>query len=320
MTTISSPAATLPYHQREWIDVEPGQYDNKSCFEVSKKDDQVASTRLVSTSRRRWSSQIQNLGSDVSFRIYVLSALVNSNMTELLKKRFQHCVDPYSVEAVLSLRAIQGPSGGKHINPSLQDNVFWPSDFVECINHVGSFPRSALDHSIRIDSGWPYICTSRGMTSWRSPGLQCTNTMGKDTKIECFCVVRGLLIVKDWSSIQRDQTRSSFTTLYLRCASKNGDQEATGEELYSQNVSVSCCTAKKCTEADLALWTPTSSDARTSFDHSSKHNEDCDVGTDKETCRGEKRLQNQPFGCPRARSYPPGSSPKVDSSVRDASE
>ena len=24
----------LPYHQREWIDVEPGQYD-KSCFEVS---------------------------------------------------------------------------------------------------------------------------------------------------------------------------------------------------------------------------------------------------------------------------------------------
>ena len=36
MTTTSSPTVTLPYHQREWIDVEPGPYD-KSCFEVSKK-------------------------------------------------------------------------------------------------------------------------------------------------------------------------------------------------------------------------------------------------------------------------------------------
>ena len=34
--TTSSSTATLPYHQRDWIDVEPGPYD-KSCFEVSKK-------------------------------------------------------------------------------------------------------------------------------------------------------------------------------------------------------------------------------------------------------------------------------------------
>ena len=32
----SSSTATLPYHQRDWIDVEQGPYD-KSCFEVSKK-------------------------------------------------------------------------------------------------------------------------------------------------------------------------------------------------------------------------------------------------------------------------------------------
>ena len=31
----------------------------------------------------------------------------------------------------------------------------------------------------------------------------------------------------------------------------------------------------------------TSSDARTSFDHSSKHKEDCDGGTYNESCRGE---------------------------------
>ena len=29
--------------QREWIDVEPGPCD-KSCFDVTKKDDQIAST------------------------------------------------------------------------------------------------------------------------------------------------------------------------------------------------------------------------------------------------------------------------------------
>ena len=47
-TTTSSSTTTLPYHLRVWIDVEPGPYD-KSCFEVSKKDDQVASTRFFST-------------------------------------------------------------------------------------------------------------------------------------------------------------------------------------------------------------------------------------------------------------------------------
>ena len=82
--TTSSSWTALPYHQREWIDVEPGPFD-KSCFE--QKDDQIASTRTLSTVRRRRSSRIQNLGTDVSFGIYVFSALVNSSMGELLAKR-----------------------------------------------------------------------------------------------------------------------------------------------------------------------------------------------------------------------------------------
>ena len=44
------------------------------------------------------------------------------------KKRFQCCVDPYSADTNLYFRAIQGHSGGKHINPTLQDNY-----------HVGSY-------------------------------------------------------------------------------------------------------------------------------------------------------------------------------------
>ena len=55
-----------------------------------------------------------------------------------LEKRFQYCVDPFSADAILYLRAIQGHSGGKHIDPTLQDNVLLPSDFAEHIYHVGS--------------------------------------------------------------------------------------------------------------------------------------------------------------------------------------
>ena len=42
---------------------------------------------------------------------------------------------PYSADTILYLRAIQGHSGGKHIDPTLQDNA---SDFAEHIHHVGS--------------------------------------------------------------------------------------------------------------------------------------------------------------------------------------
>ena len=79
MTTTSSSTTALPYHLRVWIDMEPGPYD-KSCFKVSKKDDQIASTRSFSSSRRRRST-------NVSFIIYVFSVLVNSNIAELLAKR-----------------------------------------------------------------------------------------------------------------------------------------------------------------------------------------------------------------------------------------
>ena len=108
-------------------------------------------------------------------------------------------------------------------------------------------PRHALDHSIQIDSGWqntsrkgdmrcslrPWTqCSSiiieKGIATWRSPGLQRTNTIGKCTKTQCIGVIWGLLRVKDCSSIKRDQTRSSFTTFHLRCVSRgwwSGSQE-----------------------------------------------------------------------------------------------
>ena len=58
-------------------------------------------------------------------------------------------MDPFHADTILYLRAIQGHSGGKHINPTLQDNVLLPDDFAEHIYHVG---RSHGMHSI-IQSG-----------------------------------------------------------------------------------------------------------------------------------------------------------------------
>ena len=40
-----------------------------------------------------------------------------------VKKRFLRCVNPNSPEHFLYFRAIQGHSGGTHIDPTLQDNV-----------------------------------------------------------------------------------------------------------------------------------------------------------------------------------------------------
>ena len=61
------------------------------------------------------------------------------------KKKFQYCVGPCSAGTILYLRAMQGNSGGKHMDPTLQDNVSLPSDFAEHIYHVGS---SHETHSI----------------------------------------------------------------------------------------------------------------------------------------------------------------------------
>ena len=66
-----------------------------------------------------------------------------------LKKRLQHCVDPFHADTVLFLRAIQRHSGGKLINLTLQDNMLLRSDFAEHIYHVG---RSHDTHST-IQSG-----------------------------------------------------------------------------------------------------------------------------------------------------------------------
>ena len=50
--------------------------------------------------------------------------------------RFQYCVDP-SGQEILYLRALQGHSGRNPIDPSPQDNVFIPNNFIEYFYHIG---------------------------------------------------------------------------------------------------------------------------------------------------------------------------------------
>ena len=52
------------------------------------------------------------------------------------KKRFQYCTD-WSGQEILYLRSLQGHSGCNSIDPSLQDNVLIPTNFFECIYHIG---------------------------------------------------------------------------------------------------------------------------------------------------------------------------------------
>ena len=149
-------------------------------------------------------------------------------------------------------------------------------------------PRYALGRSIWIDSGWQERETCGVL--W--------GCIGRDTKTQCIGVIWGLLRARGCSSIRHDQTLSSFTTFYMRCASErwwSGSQEKN-------------CTAKRNKllfyhkewyfkpNLHYGRQDTTSSDARTSFDHSGEHRETCGGGTYKATFRGEIDLV--PKDCP----------------------
>ena len=115
-TPTTSSTTTLPYDQRDWIDVE-------------QKDDQI-------TSSQHW-----------SIRIW----LNNLQKKRRPKKRFQYCVEPFHADSIFFVGAIQGHSGGKHINPTLQDTT---GRLRRAHLPRWKLPRHALHHPIRIDSWW----------------------------------------------------------------------------------------------------------------------------------------------------------------------
>ena len=69
------------------------------------------------------------------------------------KKRFQYCTDP-SGQEIIYLRALQGHSGRNPIDPSIQDTVLIPNDFLEYIHHIGcAFNLHSITNSGLIPGG-----------------------------------------------------------------------------------------------------------------------------------------------------------------------
>ena len=132
---------------RVWIDVKPGEYDQHS-FEVSKKmskllrDDRSVLREdgecMCGASQHVHSQQVSKkmtkllrddrsvLREDGAVEFKILAPVVSSQFESSPhcptwvrylqrgggpKKRFQYCLNPYSAETILYLRAIQGHSG-----------------------------------------------------------------------------------------------------------------------------------------------------------------------------------------------------------------
>ena len=68
------------------------------------------------------------------------------------KKRFQYFTDPSGKE-ILYLRALQGHSGRNFIDPSVQDNVFNPEQFLRVHLSHRMCNQFTFHHEFRIDTG-----------------------------------------------------------------------------------------------------------------------------------------------------------------------
>ena len=118
--------ATIPMHERRWIDIEPSE-QNLASYDISKKvinllrhnqtlqreDDGAIEFYKIKFYLRNHHSQIQ-LWSDDRWKA-CLAAGGSS------KRRYQYCSDDSGT--ILYLRALQGHSGSNLIDPTLQDNV-----------------------------------------------------------------------------------------------------------------------------------------------------------------------------------------------------
>ena len=118
--------ATIPIHERRWIDIEPSE-QNLASYDLSKKvinllrhnqtlqreDDGAIEFYKIKFYLRNHHSQIQ-VWSDDHWKA-CLAAGGGS------KRRDQYCSD--DLGRILYLRALQGHSGSNLIDPTLQDNV-----------------------------------------------------------------------------------------------------------------------------------------------------------------------------------------------------
>ena len=132
--------ATIPIHERRWIDIEPST-QNLASYDLSKKvinllrhnqtlqreEDGAIEFYKTKFHLRNHHSQMQNW-SDARWKA-CLAAGGGSN------RRYQYCSD--NSGTILYLRALQGHSGNNLIDPKLQDNVVIGTGIFPYIYHVG---------------------------------------------------------------------------------------------------------------------------------------------------------------------------------------
>ena len=118
--------ATIPIHERRWIDIEPSK-QNLASYDISKKvinllrhnqtlhreEDGAIEFFRIKFYLRHHHSQIHNWSDD---RWKACLAAGGGS-----KRRYQYCSD--NLGTILYLRALQGHSGSNLIDPTLQDNV-----------------------------------------------------------------------------------------------------------------------------------------------------------------------------------------------------
>ena len=138
---LAGTTATIPIHQKRWIDIEPSKQDLAS-YDLSKKvinllrhnqtlyreEDGAIEFCKIKFHLRNHHSQIQNWSDD---RWKACLAAGGG-----FKRRYQYCSD--NMGTIIYLRALQGHSGSNLIDPTLQDNVLIGPGIFPYIYHVGS--------------------------------------------------------------------------------------------------------------------------------------------------------------------------------------
>ena len=137
---LAGTTATIPIHQRRWIDIEPSKQDLDS-YDLSKKiinllrhnqklhreEDGAIQFYKIKFYLRNHHSQIHNWSDD---RWKACLAARGGS-----KRRYQYCSD--NLGTIIYLRALQGYSGSNLIDPTLQDNVVIGTGIFPYVYHIG---------------------------------------------------------------------------------------------------------------------------------------------------------------------------------------
>ena len=132
--------ATIPMHERRWIDIEPSE-QNLASYDLSKK--------VISLLRHNQTVQREK---DGAIEFYRIKFYLRNHHSQIQvwsddrwkaclaarggsKRRYQYCSD--NSGRILYLRALQGHSGNNLIDPTLQDNVVIGSGIFHYIYHIG---------------------------------------------------------------------------------------------------------------------------------------------------------------------------------------